>query len=70
MTAHVPDEKPWAIYDDLSGVANVGQGGFRTEAEATDRLIEMLEGQRARIAKHLATVKRRRARLRKVQAND
>lgn len=56
----VPEKLDWAIYSDLSGVANVGCGAFATEAEANERLIQRLEAEREEIAAKLARAKRRR----------
>lgn len=59
-------ERPWAVYSDLSGVANIGQGGFATEAEAVDDLIRRLSVERAEIADKMARAKRHRRKLRRV----
>lgn len=54
------ESKPWAIYSDYSGVANIGQGGFATELDALESLIDRLECERATTADKIASAKRRR----------
>lgn len=58
-------DRPWAVYTDLSGVVNIGHGGFATEVEAVDDLIRRLRVERAEIAYKLAYVRRLRRKLRR-----
>jgi hypothetical protein len=51
---------PFAIYSDLSGVADLGgdEGGFATKEAALERLVEKLEGRRADTAEKLTRARR------------
>lgn len=64
------ERKPWAIYSDYSGVANIGQGGFATELEAIESLIDRLESERAQTADKIASAKRRRRALLSKDSSD
>lgn len=51
-------EKTWSIYSDLSGVAQIDQGGFYTKAEALGSLVDRLVGEKARIQEKLTRARR------------
>lgn len=51
---------PWAIYTDLSGVAEIEDGKFETELEALQGLILHLESNKTDIAVKIAKAKARR----------
>jgi hypothetical protein len=55
----------WAIYSDYSGVTQLDGATHPTELAAVERLIECLEGERARVSEKLAEAKRRRRKLTK-----
>lgn len=54
---------PWAIYTDLSGVAEVADGHWNTELEALQALILHAESNRSDLAAKIAKAKARRRRL-------
>lgn len=53
----------WAIYDDLSGVAQTEDGPHPTEEVAIEKLILHLESNRTDIVDKIAKAKRRRRRI-------
>jgi hypothetical protein len=57
---------PWAIYDDLSGVAEVDDMGIHaTEEKAIEALILHLESNKTSIVDKIAKAKRRRRALKR-----
>lgn len=54
---------PWAIYTDLSGVAELKDGKFETELDAIQGLILHLESNKTDIAVKIAKAKAARLRI-------
>jgi hypothetical protein len=60
----------WAIYSDYSGVTELEGATHPTELAAVERLIQYLEGERARTSEKLAKAKRRLRKLTKDTPNE